>query len=387
MPHGVPIIAESREAAIEQFRSIAPDQTILSVRQIDFTGIPPLKSGPFPTYWALVVEHLNPEIEMKFEQDDDPAIAVERSIRLMYLQLSLDPSLLVSGMRESVRCPACSEVAMIDLPPERVRKSPFQTKCPGCRAPIRRLAWNSWESIDTEVGPYPTCVFCAAPANSREHAIPAWISRRLNIQHVSPPDAAFVTDGQRPNRTFSFANYRARVFCADCNEHFKHLEDEVVPVVAPIAKGMQVVLGPEIQATLALWASKTAVAIGAAEGLHSRVSQIQKDRIRLGKIAPSSFWIRWFSWSGPGPVMAVAPFDGSESGFAVFLAFGRVGFCVACFSQDTPISQRTTAKAGIQLNPPRHPLIQFPTFAVSNGVSILQVLTELPDPFKPAKAA
>jgi hypothetical protein len=96
--------------------------------------------------------------------------------------------------------------------------------------------------------------------------IPEWLSKRLGIDAEIPADVAFrVPARRRRKRGISFGGYRAPVMCAPCNEHFKHLEGDVIPLLEPMAKGMRLVLDQQSQQLLALWATKTAIALLAAE--------------------------------------------------------------------------------------------------------------------------
>jgi hypothetical protein len=138
-----------------------------------------------------------------------------------------------------------------------------------------------WEIAPPKSDDVRTCVFCDTPADSYEHVIPAWISKRLGIKTFLSADDAFVTaEALRRRQPISFANYRARVFCSGCNEHFKHLEDAVIPLLVPMARGMTLSLDVQTQTQLALWAHKTAIALCAA-GSDTQVAVPQQHRTAI----------------------------------------------------------------------------------------------------------
>ncbi len=110
--------------------------------------------------------------------------------------------------------------------------------------------------------PYPRCIFCGERANSREHAIPAWIARRFGLKEVQLRYVETASFGVAPHKQpISVASYRKRIFCADCNTHFKHLEDAAIPIIEPLALGNALILSQEEQAIAALWGAKTGIAI------------------------------------------------------------------------------------------------------------------------------
>ena len=143
---------------------------------------------------------------------------------------------------------------------------------------------------------YPRCVWCGARANSREHAIPAWMSKKLGIKSMM----SGWTIGLPPLRhLISFASYRHRIFCKPCNTHFKHLEDEVIPLLVPMAQGRTLILGTDSQALLALWAAKTAMALLASKDeLRDLVPPDHRQSVRHASQPPADCWIGYFSWRG-----------------------------------------------------------------------------------------
>jgi hypothetical protein len=109
--------------------------------------------------------------------------------------------------------------------------------------------------------PYPLCIFCDQRANSHEHAIPAWIAKRFDIKLGLTYDAAESFGSPPPTQQMTVANLRRRIFCKECNAHFKHLEDEAIPILEPMARGDTLSLSLEEQEIVALWGAKTGIAL------------------------------------------------------------------------------------------------------------------------------
>jgi hypothetical protein len=144
--------------------------------------------------------------------------------------------------------------------------------------------------------PYPSCIWCGARANSHEHAIPAWMSKQLGIKAMM----GGWTIGLPPSRhLISFASYRHRIFCKPCNAHFGKLEEAVIPLLVPMAKGRTLVLDADSQALLALWAAKTAMALLASKSeLRELVPQDHRDSVRYASKPPAECWVGYFPWHG-----------------------------------------------------------------------------------------
>ena len=75
--------------------------------------------------------------------------------------------------------------------------------------------------------PYPICIFCDHKANSREHAIPKWMSKQLGIKALMPVTAGNATPRKQP---ISFASHRKHIFCKGCNKHFKQVTCQAPPL-------------------------------------------------------------------------------------------------------------------------------------------------------------
>lgn len=84
MPRGVLTVAETQKEAEQQVLAEAPGIQILRSREIDLSGLPPLRSGPLTEHWVVVVQHPDPDKEAKLPQHDDPEDHCERETRLLY---------------------------------------------------------------------------------------------------------------------------------------------------------------------------------------------------------------------------------------------------------------------------------------------------------------
>lgn len=187
--------------------------------------------------------------------------------------------------------------------------------------------------------PYPTCIFCGAKANSREHAIPKWMAKRLGIKEFLPGDnfGSRVTLRKQP---VSFASFRARIFCSSCNTHFKHLEDSVIPLIVPMATGRVLSIGPENQSLLALWATKTAIAltVATAPEYSDTIPLQHRSSVRFENRPPDTVWVGYLPWRG-NTVFSVGEGDvrhdnGSSGSYRIYgsiFAFGQMAFSVIGF--------------------------------------------------------
>jgi hypothetical protein len=373
------VMAETQEDAENQVRAEAPQMRVLRAREIDLSDLPPLACGPLPNHWVVVVEHRDPKEEAKLPQQDDPEDQCERETRLLYLKLAVDPDLLIEGVIEEFPCPACEHRIRLELPPPPEGRRRTGTACPACRTPLKRSGpAGSWEVAPPIPKAPAACVFCDERANSREHAIPKWISKRLGIKDFLSADEAFIAGGlERPKRDISFANYRSRIFCTSCNTHFKALEDEVIPLLEGMARGRTLSLNTESQALLALWAHKTAIALLAASPDHREAVPVEH-RLAVrdnGRAGPDT-WVSFFAWWG-GPVLATGELEAlhrgdpgiPRNGYLALLSFARVGFCVIGF-EPVGIEERVDGELAPlrQFWPPRVGLQHWPPPAVNNGI-------------------
>jgi hypothetical protein len=379
MPRGVLTVADTKEEAEQQILAEAPHIQILRSREIDLAGLPPLAAGALRKHWVVVVQHPDPNEEAKLPQHDDPEEHCEREIRLLYLSMAVDPNLLVSGVIEEFPCPACDKRVRLELPAPCEGRPRTGAACPNCRTPLTRTDGNSvWEVAPPKPHSAPTCVFCAARADSYEHVVPAWISKRLGIKNFLSANEAFVTDEAiRRKQSISFANYRARVFCSGCNEHFKHLEDAVIPLLVPMARGRMLSLDQNSQALVARWAHKTAIALLAAESDSGySVPKQHLDAVRTTGVPGDHTRVGFFSWRG-GPTLGTAQAEivrrGDSAapvpGYLAFLAFAQVGFCVTGFEGPLPAKHPAAQLPEVlQFWPPRDRLLTWPPPPTDNRI-------------------
>lgn len=190
----------------------------------------------------------------------------------------------------------------------------------------------------------PRCIFCGAKANSREHAIPKWIAKRFGLRGVFLQQIATNMTPERQN--ISVASFRRRIFCSDCNRHFKHLEDAVIPVLEPMGRGEQRTLSRDHQQTLALWGIKTTLAILAASKIEPSefVPEAHRARVRLDGIPPDDSWVGFCPWHGPVALYAgVLPWEFEDSdrplggdAYGVMFSFGGVIMKVVGFPKTPP---------------------------------------------------
>jgi len=372
-------IAETKEDAERQVLREAPQVRVLRSREIDMSGIPPLSSGPIRKHWVVVVEHPDPEVEAGLPQHDDPEEYCEREARLLYLKLGVDPDLLVSGVIEQFPCPACGEEIRLELPAPREGPERTGGACPHCRTPLTRPSGNgAWKVAAPKTDAPTACVFCGSKADSKEHVIPAWISKQLGIRDFLAADEAFVIGREKRRQPISFASHRARILCTGCNAHFKHLEDAVIPLLVPMARGRVLSMDFASQALLARWAHKTAIALVTEDPeMRASVPAQHARALRFDGRVGHDTTVAFFAWSG-GPVFATAHADivdrrhptAAREGYLAILAFREVGFCVMGFAEPLPANEVIDWKipAMRQFWPPVAPRVHWPPPRVDNSV-------------------
>lgn len=369
MARGVFATGETKHDAERQVREAAPRMRVLRSRPISLAGLPPLRSpGPLDNPWVVVVEHEDPVEEAKLPQDDDPEGTVERSTRERYLALATDPDGLVAGVLEGFDCPACGARIQVDLPPPRAVRFENHTTCPACDVfLVRPKDELPWQVAGSQATPPPECAFCDQAGDSREHVIPEWLSKRLGINAQIPAEVAFrLRTPRRRKQPISFGGYRAPVMCRSCNEHFGRLEEAVIPLLAPMAQGMTLVLGHESQQVLALWAAKTAIALLAAEDA-ATVPKVHGKRLRDEACIADGTWVGFFPWRGDPALSTTANARapsalGPLDAYGALLAFGTVGFVVFGIKPTLPASSVMAGEPPPlrQFWPARHQMIEWP---------------------------
>ena len=189
--------------------------------------------------------------------------------------------------------------------------------------------------------PYPRCIFCDAKANSREHAIPKWIAKRFDMRQVAMRPVYMLNIKPR-KQPVMFGSHRERIFCKDCNTHFKHLEDEVIPTLELMAQGNSVVLGDTEQDVLARWGAKTGFALVAAEEeLRELVPIEHRQMLRYENKVHPLVWVGYSSWIGRaqkfgGDHSIQTPEERTIRSYGAMLTFQKVALKVFGFYEAVP---------------------------------------------------
>jgi hypothetical protein len=142
----------------------------------------------------------------------------------------------------------------------------------------------------------------------------------------------------------SFASYRKRIFCKPCNAHFGHLEEAAIPPVEAMAKGEARNLSEDDKLTLSLWATKTGMALLAAENLTDIIPQAHRDAVRHTGQPPDASWVGYFPWSGHPNVWGAdngMSTNGPEEAlrghtYSVVFTFGQLAFMFVGFRDPIP---------------------------------------------------
>jgi len=196
------------------------------------------------------------------------------------------------------------------------------------------------------------------------------MAKRLGIKNFLA-GGRLGSPGPHPRKQpVSFASYRARIFCSDCNKHFKHLEDAAIPLLVPMAKGRVLSLDAANQALLALWANKTAIALIAADeiGLREIVPMDHRRAVREAGRPTDRTYVGYFPWRG-SPVISVGsavftsnvdPTSQFDS-YGAILTFAQLAFVVFGLAEPLPSSVVIDADSSAmrQFWPPRLPLLHW----------------------------
>jgi hypothetical protein len=337
------VSGETQEEAEATLDAERHQVRIVSFREIDLSGLPALTSGPLPRHWVFTVEDLTPALAAERPQHDDSEEAVERWVRQFYLKMDINPELVSSGTIEMFPCPNCEEEVRIELPPARDKPHPGNFSCPHCHAHLRLAKSGGWEVAPPAQRRGDQCIFCNDNANSYEHVIPGWIATRLGIKDIISMEGSIQSGPEPRRRPISFGSYRARIFCKGCNAYFKHLEDAVIPVIVPMAKGQIFSFGAGERELVARWCLETAIALLSAEpGDQDAVPLTHRRALRESDEIVASSWIGIFRWrgepviaSGSGLVANESRLEQPRRAYSAMLAFEGFGFYVTAFS-DSP---------------------------------------------------
>jgi hypothetical protein len=144
-----------------------------------------------------------------------------------------------------------------------------------------------------------SCIFCGRRANSKEHAIPKWMAKRLGLRGRFLETKEVVGRVKPRKQHISIASHRSRIFCDGCQHHFKRLEDAVIPFLDPMASGKAVTLTVERQLLLATWGAKTAYALIACErGLEELAPRDHRLHLRERGEPATELYVGFAPWEG-----------------------------------------------------------------------------------------
>jgi hypothetical protein len=215
--------------------------------------------------------------------------------------------------------------------------------------------------------------------------IPEWISKQLGIDHIISMKGSIQPGPEPRTRPISFASYRAPIFCSGCNTHFKHLEDEALPLIVPMAKGVTFAIGQAEREVLSRWCLKTAIALSSAEpGHQDAIPSGHRRALREdGKIIAHT-WIGIFRWHGE-PVISTGDgvlTDRNRPGvvrpsYSAMLAFEGFGFYVTALHEE-PAAGAPPGRDHppmLAICPPRLGMIEWPPPMTDNRVLPRKLLT------------
>lgn len=130
---------------------------------------------------------------------------------------------------------------------------------------LRKACWRFGRLVARLIirAPRPgrRCIFCGQPANSKEHAWPAWLIAVLKKQSGQPVNISLEQDGQPWLRWHGpKGSIRVKAVCKSCNEGWmKALEDEAKPILEPLISDTPTTLSSRQQFILCHWVMKTAM--------------------------------------------------------------------------------------------------------------------------------
>lgn len=204
-----------------------------------------------------------------------------------------------------------------------------------------------------------TCLFCPAPANSKEDVWPKWLLRRFET--AGQVTVSSMRRGAPPS-TWIQARPEMRVgaACATCNsEWMSRLEMLAKPVVLALVDGGQVRLDAAARTTIARWALKIAMVLERFVGRGS--SEFYSESERLALREDLAVPLRTHVWIAkgqdvPGFYATAGDFTdhhaGGPEGFAGYvtsLAFGDVALQIrtlrtpAAFPAQVPVEVASTS--------------------------------------------
>ena len=138
------------------------------------------------------------------------------------------------------------------------------------------------------------CLFCPNPANSLEDAWPLWIAKQYRGN--APSQLRAERQGQSlPPWDVWQPELKVRRVCRECNNGWmSRLESQSQPTLQPLLSGQSHSLTSGEQATVALWAVKTAMVLEGLGPIDQRVyTEQERAQLRLLSVIPerTSVWL------------------------------------------------------------------------------------------------
>jgi hypothetical protein len=118
------------------------------------------------------------------------------------------------------------------------------------------------------------CIFCDGSPVSREHVLPEWFRKMVNIDEPRPGSVTHHTPGNPTEIDFEAipVSRTAKVVCESCNNGWmSQLEAKAAVILTPLLQGQSGQLSEDDLAVLAQWAFKTAYVIDAASQVRERL--------------------------------------------------------------------------------------------------------------------
>lgn len=217
------------------------------------------------------------------------------------------------------------------------------------------------------------CRFCATPLTrsnaTREHVIPRW-TRKLtavsdhfridpdagkvrwsfSAQPVPGTDQVQVAPTELPNK-HRHPSYVTVPVCAVCNNGWlSDLEQQVIPVITPLAEGDALELSPDEAQLIARWVAKTAIAFEADDPERAYFSASQIRDVVNGRVPRSTvvFMARWSELGTPilrHSALGIASSSGGAFspvagwGSRTFFSVGHAVFYIAAITPAIPAAQ------------------------------------------------
>lgn len=184
------------------------------------------------------------------------------------------------------------------------------------------------------------CAFCGGRPLTREHVLPAWLTRNEVVRFDSTTRRSD-PDGNLMTLPLSPGSQTAKAFCEPCNGGWmSELESQVKPLLTPIIIGDQTrrVVGEAEQSIIGFWAAKTAVTcqfVNPRDQRHVSTQHRRQMRELQRPADGTSVWVAphrspaafeaRFTWTGLSIHASDAvPADDEWTSFAATLGLGKL---------------------------------------------------------------